>query len=150
MAWNSLRYSTLKSQILASAVSMTSLKPKAILRYLVTPIFCYCDCYSYRVVQFACVIFFIDIPSQGSQSLSNSRSLPQRCHIGTAVSLTLLWLCDFEPSLLSWICSVGHSVVIDTAEAALAVLLTQLSLSINFANMKPYSKKLNQEPRWDC
>jgi hypothetical protein len=32
-----------------------------------------CDCYSYWVVQFACV-FFIDIPFKGSRCLSNSRS----------------------------------------------------------------------------
>jgi hypothetical protein len=33
-----------------------------------------CDYYSYRVVQFSYVIFFIEIPFKGGQSLSNSRS----------------------------------------------------------------------------
>jgi hypothetical protein len=39
----------------------------------ITPIF-WCYCYSYRVVQFAYVFFFIDILFKGSQNLSSSRS----------------------------------------------------------------------------
>jgi hypothetical protein len=86
----------------------------------ITPIFFVCDCFSYRIVQFAYVIFFLVIPVKGGQTLSNSGSpdsavsyclsgviLPQRCHIASAVSYCL-------------------SGVLDTAEA--------LTFSNNFAN----------------
>jgi hypothetical protein len=104
MASNSRIYSTIKSPILASAVSIT-----LILRY---SLYFWCDCYSYRVVQLAYVIFFIHIPFKGGQSLSNSRSPASAvsyCLSGViattqaalAVSLTPLRPQDFEPSLHS-------------------------------------------------
>jgi hypothetical protein len=95
------------------------------------------DFYSYRVVQFAFVFFFTDIPFKGNQSLSNSRSpapavsyrtsgVNDTAEVAPTVSLTPLGV------ILNQVCisesaEAGPAVrVSDTAEAVPAVSNTSL------------------------
>jgi hypothetical protein len=157
MTSNLRRYSTMKFPILATAVPTI----------LTEPLIFVCDCYSYRVLQFVYAIFYLFFfnAARASRILCPRA---QRCHIGTAVidtavSVTLvpfalMCIWAFDQSLHSLIRGVGHSGVNDTA--VLLYFWTSLhswirgvshsgvidtdvppTLSNNFANSKPYSKR---------
>jgi hypothetical protein len=107
--WLRMRYSTMKSPILVTAVAKND--------PIITSVLFLCDCYSYREVQFAYLwLFLFVIPLKAVRASRILGPRVQRCHICSAVSLTqLLRRQSFHwKSLHSWIRGVIDTAVLVT------------------------------------